>query len=292
MRFNPDFRPKTYFEIPDDPKAMLLHNVQGQKRRDILKEAIDRDDDIEEWLLVDKLSPAELCLWERLHPENMGGEYLPTLAMNEVEIARISMNSTTGDVISVYAKQYPKIIHYRIVDEYNNDIIQPFHIKKKPLTFYELVTLIDKSYMDGYPQWPGMYTQPNLANIECNFDRILEAISKQIEAEDSDVDDFDSEESGSIWGLNMCIESPFYPKLQDYYFEFADDVFNHFFLAHKKLCGKVMLMNHNFDIDHKYKREGPQWEENRRIVEKLDEELTKGLYNYCDKKRNKLFGIK
>jgi hypothetical protein len=35
----------------------------------------------------------------------MGGEYLPDLIPNEVEIARITIASTTQDVTCVYARQ-------------------------------------------------------------------------------------------------------------------------------------------------------------------------------------------
>jgi hypothetical protein len=48
----------------------------------------------------------------------MGGEYLPNLMPNEVEIARVTMTSTTMDVISIRARHTKHKIIYRIVDEY------------------------------------------------------------------------------------------------------------------------------------------------------------------------------
>jgi hypothetical protein len=43
-------------------------------------------------------------------------QYLPTVKEDEVEIARICIESTTYDVTSVYAKRSGRRIHYRVVD--------------------------------------------------------------------------------------------------------------------------------------------------------------------------------
>jgi hypothetical protein len=48
----------------------------------------------------------------------MGGEYLPTLRKAEVEIARIALDSTTADQISIRTRRLARRIGYRIVDEY------------------------------------------------------------------------------------------------------------------------------------------------------------------------------
>jgi hypothetical protein len=60
--------------------------------------------------------------WGRVHPSNLGGEFLPTLRNGEVEIARISLRSVTSDQISVRARHSGKRIVYRVVDEYGSDI--------------------------------------------------------------------------------------------------------------------------------------------------------------------------
>ena len=52
----------------------------------------------------------------RIHPAFMGGEYLPKLLRNEIEIARISLASTTADQISVRARKLGDSVAYRIVD--------------------------------------------------------------------------------------------------------------------------------------------------------------------------------
>jgi len=54
-----------------------------------------------------------------LHPSAMGGEYLPDLVAAEVEVARITIASTTQDVTCVYARQDKERIILRVVDEYD-----------------------------------------------------------------------------------------------------------------------------------------------------------------------------
>jgi hypothetical protein len=57
----------------------------------------------------------------QIHPSFMGGEYLPNYRRHEVEIARIELQSTTSDVISLRARGTGLRIKYRLVDEYQTD---------------------------------------------------------------------------------------------------------------------------------------------------------------------------
>lgn len=43
------------------------------------------------------------CSTSKFHPSFVGGEYLPDYKANEVQIARIELQSTTTDVISIRA---------------------------------------------------------------------------------------------------------------------------------------------------------------------------------------------
>jgi hypothetical protein len=73
----------------------------------------------------------------------MGGEYLPPLLEDEVEIARVSLASVTADQTSVRARRIPRGIAYRIVDEYGED--GPGYlcarIERAPLTLAELAAI-------------------------------------------------------------------------------------------------------------------------------------------------------
>jgi hypothetical protein len=74
-----------------------------------------------------------------IHPAFMGGEYLPRRKTQEVEIARITIASTTQDVTCVYARRTKNRIHYRVVDEYEGTTLnRPTRTSLKPLTLRQL----------------------------------------------------------------------------------------------------------------------------------------------------------
>lgn len=140
------FRPSSYWE-DYDPLAAILRNVKGANRRQMITDYWNagRIDELAPDLLADETAPELLQFLERLHPSFMGGEYLPDLLPAEVEIARISLQSTTFDVISIRAHREPgsELIHYRIEDEYDTSFEFEPTTSSKPLTHNELVALID-----------------------------------------------------------------------------------------------------------------------------------------------------
>lgn len=156
-----EFRPESYFEI-SDAKSEIFARVKGDQRRLLAKE-MDESGEIEnlerlnigdiqgekeEIALVEELTDDERDLAGSLHPKMMGGEYLPTLRGYGMEIARVSLDSTTGDVFSIRAQSKGEMIHYKIVSEYEDDEDFPeieFQPKesKLPLTTGELISLID-----------------------------------------------------------------------------------------------------------------------------------------------------
>jgi hypothetical protein len=94
----------------------------------------------------------------------MGGEYLPDQQENEIEIARVTIASTTSDVTSVYACRNKDDIHYRAVDEYEGDTLsdQTTCSSKLPLTLgeladfflgaWDLIGVLDMNFEDNrYP---------------------------------------------------------------------------------------------------------------------------------------------
>jgi hypothetical protein len=135
------FRPKTYFWPLGLDKHLLTH-VKGAARRAMLQRLIDegRLDEIPDFLAAAKLSEAERTSIGRIHPRLMGGEYLPDQVEGEVEIARIEIASSTGDVTSVYARREGSDIHYRVVDEYEGDTLtgDTERTSAEPLTLGEL----------------------------------------------------------------------------------------------------------------------------------------------------------
>jgi hypothetical protein len=137
------YRPKAYF-WPLGLEKQLLTHIKGAQRRATLKRLIDAGqlDQMPDILAKAKLSDAERAAIGRIHPAFMGGEYLPDMTDDEVEIARIEIRSTTSDVTSVYARRNLSdgTIHYRVVDEYAGETLSGNDERDsdEPLTLAEL----------------------------------------------------------------------------------------------------------------------------------------------------------
>ena len=150
-----DFRPASYWD-DTDPLHAILRNVKGENRRRMILgyAAQDRLEDLDEALLKDEVDDSVRESLGRIHPSFMGGEYLPEYFPGEIEIARICLQSTTGDVISLRAYPTPSgKIGYRVVDEYEAAFTLPIPESDLPLTLRELVLQLDEGTMDdhGFP---------------------------------------------------------------------------------------------------------------------------------------------
>src|SRR5262245_15358895 len=101
----------------------LISRVKGEQRRRWLKELLEaaESEEASDFLVKEELSDEDLRALGRCHPQFMGGEYLPSLKREEIEIARVSLNSTLGDVISIRARRRGETIHYKIFDDYYSD---------------------------------------------------------------------------------------------------------------------------------------------------------------------------
>lgn len=137
-----DYRPRDYFGRLD-LEAELLTRVKGRARREAIKDALDKGeiDQIPLHIRAPELDEAERQRIGRVHPLFMGGEYLPRLEDGEVEIARISIKSTTYDVTALYARLEGGRIHYRVVDEYDAESLGVIKelTSLRPLTMGKLV---------------------------------------------------------------------------------------------------------------------------------------------------------
>ena len=102
-----------------------------------------------EGLLRPILEPGLRDLLGKIHPNFMGGEYLPDYLPEEVEIARVARNSTTGDVISIRANlEENGLLHYRVVDEYAREFRLPHEVSDLPLSTSQMIQLIDGAEWD------------------------------------------------------------------------------------------------------------------------------------------------
>ena len=142
------YRPESYFWAYDN-NIKLASDIKGAERKAMYERAL-RSGDIE--LANAIISEPELTHEQRkaqsgMHPFWMGGEYLPNREAQEVEIARITIASTTQDVTCVYAKRGKSRIHYRIVDEYEGMTLDNRRrTSLKPLSLIELFDFFIKGW--------------------------------------------------------------------------------------------------------------------------------------------------
>jgi hypothetical protein len=167
-----DFRPQSYFG-PLPLETHLIAKVTGQERREMLRAQLARgSSDYPAELQESTLDEAFRTMIGRIHPMFMGGEYLPPLAKNETEIARVSLEFVTADQISVRARRLKRRIAYRIVDEYPED--DPEDATKyrfepgsstQPLTLRQLVAAIESACAGGIV-WPILEMNANYGEVE------------------------------------------------------------------------------------------------------------------------------
>ncbi len=141
-----DFRPVSYWDDQDVLSA-LLKNVKGTQRRQMITDYWEqgRLTELDAELLKDTLPEESRRRLGQIHPSFMGGEYLPDYSATEVEIARIELQSTTADVISIRAARDPKGIRYSIVDEYKTEFVLPFATSRQPLSLARLIHFLERT---------------------------------------------------------------------------------------------------------------------------------------------------
>ncbi|MFC1680342.1 hypothetical protein ACFL1S_00895 [Pseudomonadota bacterium] len=189
------FRPDSYWpESPD--REILLSRIQGKTRRDIARRKLEEEGvaGLGAFLGREELADFEREAWGGIHPQFMGGEYLLAAGDDDVEIARISLKSTTGDQISIRARREGNNIRYNVVDEYEIDYIPAFEESERPLALGELVDFLDGTEMAEHDYEAGLiqiYWEDPFGSYGSVEERI----------------DF------------VSVESGFYPELSEYYEE-------------------------------------------------------------------------
>jgi len=143
------YRPRSYFWA-EELGVQLSSDIKGAERKALYESLLaeGRADEIDALLIKPVLTPDERQGLGRFHPSFMGGEYLPNRKEGEVEIARITIASTTQDVTSVYARQGTNRIHYRVVDEYDGDTLNGTGMRTsiKPMTLGQLTDFFLKTW--------------------------------------------------------------------------------------------------------------------------------------------------
>ena len=153
------YRPESYFWA-NKLGIGLISDIKGAERRKLITQLVETNDTgyLPPELLLHALPQTLREAQGRFHPTMMGGEYLPNRKKGEVEIARITIASTTQDVICVYARQVGKRSHSRVVDEYEDEAHRANRRRTsiRPLTLEQLVSF----FLGGWDL---------ICCLDCNF---------------------------------------------------------------------------------------------------------------------------
>ena len=147
-KFDLDFRPRSYWG-PQSLSAYFGSHITGELRRRAAKNEANFGSDFSV-PCEPSLDSTTRSVQASIHPWLMGGEYLPPLRPEEVEIARVTLRSVTMDVFSIRARRSRDRIYYRLVDEYmEQEPPERFVVKpkwsKKPLTMLQVISIIDEN---------------------------------------------------------------------------------------------------------------------------------------------------
>lgn len=167
---NLDYRPRDYSRKPGSLED-LIARIKGSTSRRMAKDLIAQGRGDEVARLVEALTPTLIQMLEARNPAFMGGNYLPALETGEVEVARITLESTTADVTAVYARSTEDgWIEYRVVDEYGGDDLPEPSTARRPepmtlggfaeffLSASSLVSTLEGNYDDDLEQALGFFT--------------------------------------------------------------------------------------------------------------------------------------
>ena len=169
---NYDFRPASYWLSGANPLGVAIRNVKGRNRREMIQEFYNEGklevlcDD----LLSDTLDEDVRRSLGLIHSSFMGGEYLPNYGRREVEIARIELESTTNDVISIRVRPSGERIKYTVCDEYGSEFKLPQRTSSRPFSLRKLVWFLDNvEHCESDPSWNrfGFVLSYNQCNLDC-----------------------------------------------------------------------------------------------------------------------------
>jgi hypothetical protein len=167
------FRPESYWAAARNPLEAALRNVKGRNRREMIKDYYEAGnlDRLGESLLADTLDEASRKNLGLIHPTFMGGEYLPDYGRSEIEIARIELESTTNDLISLRARSSGSRIKYRLLDEYASEFRLPQQTSSRAFSLGELIQFLDsvERVDNSDPNWDqfNFVLSWNQCNLDC-----------------------------------------------------------------------------------------------------------------------------
>jgi hypothetical protein len=184
------FRPQSYWDDLD-PLSAILKNVTGENRRRMITDYWNagRLEELDPKILQSEPDEDTRDRLGRIHPSFLGGEFLPGYRFGEVEIARICLQSTTSDVISIRARPLSEGIAYRVEDEYETVFKLGPPQTQRPLSLTELIETIDGGSIQDWDSTVGLalvYNEMNAQSTDFEnlrqFTRISSCAYRQLDA--------------------------------------------------------------------------------------------------------------
>ena len=138
--------PDYFAPAPTEAEA-VLRRVKGNTRREMIAAAFERGDTVDsvpaDWKSHNLPKYLKQML-QRQHPQARGGEDLPDLGADEVEIARVTLvDSVHGEIFSLRARRTPNGgIALSLVDEWDTDFTLPPTEIAAPMTAEQLLRFL------------------------------------------------------------------------------------------------------------------------------------------------------
>ena len=155
-KYNLEYRPSTYFPTyRPKQRELTLVDIEDPLVRaviDYLREAGEYEGhtDGDESTESPRLSGQDEAVSANEPATFFGGCCLPNLQEEEIEIARVHLESTTFDIISVRAQKQDGRLLYSVVDEYEGQL--EYTCKREssdqPLTMAEVIDLMESTDVD------------------------------------------------------------------------------------------------------------------------------------------------
>jgi hypothetical protein len=154
---NYDHAPVSYLDHAH-PLHAILSGIPTQQRRQLVREWLEQhpNDELPLDLLASRVTQKDRAMGTVLDPMWLGGQFLPPLGARSVEIARVCLRSTTGDVFSLRASWSGARWRYRLDDDYPDlkmGWTLPQQSSRLPLTLRQVIRMIDLAWpqIEGDP---------------------------------------------------------------------------------------------------------------------------------------------
>ncbi|MFW5729916.1 MAG: hypothetical protein ACOCYG_09680, partial [Spirochaetota bacterium] len=142
-----DYRPEALVDVERSSARFVVSRIKGSNRQEMVIDYLNKgaEKELSPTLLHESLPRESIKEMARFDPSFLGGEFLPDFFEDEVEIARLVLQTKHLDTISIRARPADAgAITCRVVDEYGTD----FGVPSEPLpakpSLREILELLER----------------------------------------------------------------------------------------------------------------------------------------------------